>query len=99
MLMKPTATMVLTASRLVNPRFCATIEVMNTWQKSLNAWAIKPFVRQLRTRFGRAEIFLVGGAVRDAALGRATQDVDFVVRNVGKAPLERFLSQHGTVSL
>lgn len=72
---------------------------MEPWQKKLNTWATKPFIRQLRQQSGRAEFFLVGGAVRDAILGRATQDVDFVVRNVSKVKLERFLAQHGRVNL
>jgi tRNA nucleotidyltransferase/poly(A) polymerase len=44
-------------------------------------------------------VYLVGGAVRDMALGRATEDFDFVVRGVAPKTLITFLKKHGAVNL
>ncbi|OGY46226.1 MAG: hypothetical protein A3A24_01490 [Candidatus Buchananbacteria bacterium RIFCSPLOWO2_01_FULL_46_12] len=68
-------------------------------QKKLNGWQAKPFIKQLVKRFPKAEIFLVGGAVRDILLNRETNDFDFVIRGVGKAELEKFLARQGKVNL
>ncbi len=46
-----------------------------------------------------AEIFLVGGAARDAFLGRPTKDYDFVVRGVQARRLQDFLASTGIVNL
>ena len=62
-------------------------------------WSGQPFVQALQKRFPKADIFLVGGAVRDALLGRPTTDFDLVVRNVSKPQLENFLKRYGRVSL
>lgn len=58
------------------------------------------FVKELLTAFPDSEIYLVGGAVRDAALGKMKQkDFDFVVRNVAVENLEKFLEERGNVVL
>ena len=72
---------------------------MTNWQKKLTAWQSKPFIKQLIKKFPKAEIFLVGGAVRDAVLNRETKDFDLVVRGVNKNDLEKFLAKHGKVNL
>ena len=46
-----------------------------------------------------AQIFLVGGAVRDAVLLRSTKDYDFVVRGVQARHLQEFLGTEGIVNL
>ncbi len=46
-----------------------------------------------------AEIFLVGGAVRDALLNRPTKDYDFVVRGIPAPELEFVLKRSGEVNL
>ncbi len=56
------------------------------------------FLSALARRFPQAEVYLVGGAVRDAMLGRETKDLDFVVRGVPGDELERFLSGLGRVN-
>jgi poly(A) polymerase len=56
------------------------------------------FLPALARRFPQAEVYLVGGAVRDAMLGRETKDLDFVVRGVPGVELERFLSGQGRVN-
>src|SRR3989338_8150353 len=72
---------------------------MNDYQKQLKAWQAKPFIKQLKKQLPQAEIFLVGGAVRDIILGRETKDFDFVIRNVSKKNLEKFLLKLGKVNL
>lgn len=67
--------------------------------KPLAAWQREPFIKALLRAHPTAEIFIVGGAVRDALLRRPTKDFDFVVRNVPKPTLEKFLAHHGKVSL
>lgn len=58
------------------------------------------FVKELLAAFSDGEIYLVGGAVRDAALGEKKQkDYDFVVRNVAVENLEKFLEERGEVVL
>ncbi len=44
-----------------------------------------------------AEVYLVGGTVRDVLLGHTPNDIDLVVRNLDAKTLERFLSQQGAV--
>lgn len=56
------------------------------------------FLGTLAKRFPHAKVYLVGGAVRDAMLGRETKDLDFVVRGVPGAELERFLAGQGRVN-
>ncbi len=72
---------------------------MKDWQKQLKIWQKKPFIKQLKGKFPKAEIFLVGGALRDLILGKETKDFDFVVRNVSKTDLEKFLQTQGKVNL
>ena len=57
------------------------------------------WIKKLLKAFPKAEIFLVGGAVRDIMLGRKTYDYDFVVRNIEPEKLEKFLTKEGKVSL
>lgn len=58
------------------------------------------FIKKLLATFPESEIYLVGGAVRDAAQGiRKQKDFDFVVRNVLPKDLEKFLSARGDVVL
>ena len=58
------------------------------------------FVSDFLKSFPQGEIFLVGGAVRDALLGVEEQkDYDFVVRNVDIKSLENFLKEKGKIVL
>lgn len=65
----------------------------------LKTWKNKPFIKQLIKAFPKAEIFLVGGVVRDTLLGKETKDFDLVVRGVSKKDLEKFLQSKGEVNL
>lgn len=56
------------------------------------------FLLLLKKEFPSAELYLVGGAVRDAALGRQSKDFDFVVRNVSMEKLQAFLAGIGIVN-
>ncbi|EKD33143.1 MAG: hypothetical protein ACD_76C00085G0006 [uncultured bacterium] len=49
--------------------------------------------------FPNAQIFLVGGAVRDILLERQTKDFDFVVRGIEAKKIESWLSERGDVAL
>ncbi len=58
-----------------------------------------PFLSALQTAFPEGEVYLVGGAVRDILIGRATKDYDFLVRGVASSALGAFLGRHGKVNL
>ncbi|MFH1767141.1 MAG: hypothetical protein ABH826_03545 [Patescibacteria group bacterium] len=45
--------------------------------------------------FSNAEIYIVGGTVRDAILGKIASDIDLVIRNVPAETLENWLNAHG----
>ena len=58
------------------------------------------FIEKMLGAFPDAEVYLVGGAVRDAAMGQIKQkDYDFVVRGVTGENLEKFLEKRGDVVL
>ncbi|MFH0804918.1 MAG: hypothetical protein V1916_01845 [Patescibacteria group bacterium] len=70
-------------------------------QKITKLLATKQFVflGRLQKKFPTAEVFLVGGIVRDALLNRPSKDYDFVVRNVPLPKLRQFLASQGHVDL
>ncbi len=58
------------------------------------------FLGQLQEIFPTCEIFIVGGAVRDALLKKkSVKDIDFVIRNVKARRLEIELARLGRVNL
>ena len=57
------------------------------------------FLKKIKKAFPNANVYLVGGAVRDLFLSRQTKDYDFVIRKVSVSDLKKFLSNHGTVNL
>lgn len=57
------------------------------------------WIKRLLKAHPQAEVFLVGGAVRDLMLGRETYDYDFVIRNIPPEGLEKFLADEGKVDL
>lgn len=69
------------------------------WQKALKNKPEFKFISRLLKKFSQAEIFLVGGMVRDLILGRESKDYDFIVRKVKAKDLEKFLSLQGQVNL
>lgn len=70
------------------------------FHKKLEKEPFLKFIPKFLKKFPKAELYLVGGAVRDAALNITKQkDYDFVVRNIKPADLKRFLSRLGSVNL
>ncbi|MFA5050741.1 MAG: CCA tRNA nucleotidyltransferase [Patescibacteria group bacterium] len=55
------------------------------------------FLNKLQKKFPKAEIYLVGGAVRDLFLKKETKDYDFVICKVKISDLEKFLANLGQV--
>lgn len=58
-----------------------------------------PWLKPLTATFPNAEIFLVGGMVRDLLLKRPSKDIDLVVRGVPMEKLISFLKKHGKVDV
>ncbi|MDZ7798880.1 MAG: HD domain-containing protein [Patescibacteria group bacterium] len=69
------------------------------FQKALKTEPALSFINKVLKKFSQAEIYLVGGAVRDIILKRKTKDFDFVVRNLSAKKLENFLKKSGKVNL
>ncbi len=56
------------------------------------------FVKKLTAKISAAEVYIVGGTVRDVLVGRTdSKDYDLVVRNVTRPALEKFLRASGRV--
>ena len=76
---------------------------MTIRQKKMNAKELGldrfPFLIKISEQFPQAQIYVVGGAVRDFLLGRASKDLDFVVRGVPAEELEEFLEGMGRINL
>lgn len=56
-----------------------------------------PVLLALTEEYPKAEVFLVGGAVRDLLLGKKITDIDMLVRNIEGDELEEFLASKGRV--
>jgi len=56
-----------------------------------------PVLRELVSQFPKAQICLVGGAVRDILIGKKTTDFDMLLRGVNPDELETFLASRGRV--
>src|SRR3989339_281163 len=75
------------------------IAKMEKWQKGMEKSLEFGFLSDLLEKFPQAEVYLVGGAVRDIILDRETKDFDFVIGNVKADELEKFLAGLGEVNL
>ncbi len=64
-------------------------------EKVRNLW----FVKELRRRIPEGEVYIVGGIIRDALLGRNSEDLDLVIRRVPAEILKRQLQALGKVEL
>ncbi len=65
-----------------------------------NRKEIKPLVNAFKAAFPKGELYLVGGTVRDALMGRTeNNDLDLVARLVKPHELEKFLAKLGRVDL
>jgi len=67
-------------------------------KKELKRRGFFPLFGKIERAEPKAEIYLVGGAVRDLIMGRNTTDFDFAVRNVPIKKLEKILSTFGKVN-
>src|SRR3989338_3234140 len=73
--------------------------ILGAYTDELRKSGILGWADALCASLPQAEVYLVGGAVRDCLLGRAdTKDYDFVVRNVEATKLETQLSRFGAVN-
>ena len=75
----------------------------NTIEKQLQALAKEPilsFTKKIYKKHKKAEIYLVGGIIRDTLLGKDTEkDFDLIVRNVPINSIHQTLKKLGKVSL
>lgn len=69
-------------------------------KKDLAKKSCLSFIEKLFQEFKKAEVYLVGGAVRDYLMGiENIKDYDFVVRNIKSEDLNNFLKKEGKVNL
>lgn len=72
---------------------------LTAWQQTALQQPEFEFVQKLIANFPEANVYLVGGAVRDIIIDRQTKDYDFVVTKVAAADLEAFLATLGDTNL
>ncbi|MFH1112075.1 MAG: CCA tRNA nucleotidyltransferase [Patescibacteria group bacterium] len=72
---------------------------MAVFNKNLIPLIIKHLAARLKTKYPQANIYLVGGAVRDILLKRLTKDYDLVAAGINGKQLEKFLKAQGKVVL
>lgn len=74
-------------------------DITKNARKLLEDKGIALWSEKLKEKFSQAEVFLVGGAVRDLYLKRKIEDVDVMIRGVRLKELEKFLSGFGRVNV
>lgn len=75
-------------------------KIISKFIKRLDQEGVLDFAKKLNKKFPQSEVYLVGGAVRDALLNLPDEkDYDFVVRKVSIKELERFLAKEGKIFL
>lgn len=74
-------------------------EKLINWQTAAFKQADFTFIKKIGKDFPKAQVYLVGGAVRDIIMGRSTKDFDFVVAKLAAKELEKLLKQSGEVNL
>lgn len=67
-------------------------------EKELKRKGFFSIAEKIKKTEPKAEVYLVGGAVRDLIMGRETTDFDFVVRNIPAKKLEKILVKIGKVN-
>ena len=75
---------------------------LNNLHRWLKTWTKRKelaFVATLQREFPSAQHYLVGGMVRDLALGRPSKDFDVVVTGIPAKQLEAALGKLGRVDL
>lgn len=55
------------------------------------------FFRSLKNLYPDSKVYLIGGTVRDTAMGLPADDFDFVISGVSKQKLEEFLDINGNI--
>lgn len=68
-------------------------------QETLKSGPDFDWLEALTKNYPQAEVYLVGGQVRDLILGRPSDDFDFVIRNLSAQQVEDFLTQYGAINL
>ena len=54
-------------------------------------------INDVQKRLSRADVFLVGGTIRDLLLRRPTKDLDIVIHGVSLRTIEKALQPLGTI--